>query len=550
MSTSLLARSLSVAALAICAASGLGCAPTKPPLTCASQGGAPWVELSSQHVVLRTDLDRSAARGVLAELESSYNALEDVCFPSDAPDPFRMQVVLFAREQDFRQFSPGSSSSGVYFHNLPNDLEPGSTMVLFGSLGERARITFQHGLAHRFVAQSIGPTPAWLNEGLAQFYSTFRVQGGYAYVGSALPYHDFLKRASPRAVQNGPFTLQLVPASEARPAAELIHASREDFYGFGADPSATTRRRVAINYLSSWALVHMLLNGPDPYVQRFASFLEAASRGAPVRQAFQQAIGDIPPEQIEQDYRRYLTGTRPIRRIGPYTAPPPPPPQGERAMSDAEVHVLWARLKRWQGDEMAWAESQLEEALAHEPNNPEVRFWRGRLWIAEGRLREAEQELAAVLAARPADPRYLLAMAKLIRTLSRDRIITPLQAIVRTAPLVDRLSRAASTAEQLNSVARYRIQLGDLDDAQPFVKRALKADPSCAPCYDTYGMLLLLQGRVTEAITAASRARDLLPEGVENPLIEARLRCFHAHEKALQDGAPTHPEKCFNPLGE
>ncbi|WP_437805202.1 tetratricopeptide repeat protein [Sorangium sp. So ce1078] len=285
-------------------------------------------------------------------------------------------------------------------------------------------------------------------------------------------------------------------------------------------------------------------------MQRFASFLDAASRGAPVRQAFHQAMGDIPPEQLEQDYRGYLVGPRVIKKVGPYTAPPPPPPQGERAMSDAEVHVLWARLKRWQGDGRALAAAHLEEALAHEANNPDVRFWRGRLWLAEARLREAEQELTAALAARPTDPRYLLAMARLLSTLASRQIITPLQAIVRTTPLVDRLGRAASTAEQLNFVARYRVQLRDLDEAQPFVKRALKTDPSCARCYDTYGMLLLLQGRVTEAIAAVSRARDLLPEGIENPFIEARLRCFSAYEKAVRDGAPTHPEKCLNPLSE
>ncbi|AGP37743.1 tetratricopeptide repeat protein [Sorangium cellulosum] len=549
MSTSFIARSLSAAALALCAASGLGCAPPKPPLTCASQGGAPWVELSSQHVVLRTDLDRSEARGVLAELERSYNALEDVCFPSDAPEPFRMQIVLFAREQDFRRFSP-APSSGVFFHALPNDIERAPTMVMYGSLGEPARITFQRGLAYHFIAQSIGPAPPWLKQGLAQFYSTFRVRGGYAYVGSALPYHDFLKGASGRTVRNGAFTLQLVPASEAASAAELIRARREDFYSLADDPSEAERRRVALNDLSSWGLVHMLLNGPDPYVQRFASFLEAASRGAPVRQAFQDAFGDISPEQLERDYRSYLVGTRPIRKIGPYTAPPPPPPLVERAMSDAEVHVLWARLRRWQGDGRAWAAAQLDEAVAHEPNNPDVRFWRGLFRTAESRLREAEQELTAALAAKPTDPRYLLAMAKLIRAMSSRRIITPLQAIVRTAPLIDRLSRTAATAEQLTFVARYRIQLRDLDEAQAFVQRALKTDPSCVRCYDTYGMLLLLQGRVTEAITAASRARDLLPEGVENPLIEARLRCFQAHEKAVRDGAPTRPEKCFDPLRE
>ncbi|WP_438002736.1 tetratricopeptide repeat protein [Sorangium sp. So ce321] len=493
-----------------------------------------------------TDLDRSEAREALAEFERSYNALEDVCFPSDDPDPFRMQIILFARERDFRQFRP-RPTGGFFMHSLPNDLEPAPTMVMYGSLGEQTRLTFQHELAHHFIAQSIGPTPAWLSEGLSQFYSTFRLQDGYAYIGSPLPDRDFLKGSFWRTASNGPFSRVLIPVGQARSATELLHIDSGDFYGHSGDASAVERRRVTINYLSSWALVHMLINGPEQYVQRFASFLEAASRGAPVRQAFQQAISDIPPEQLDRDYRSYLVGQRLIKKVGPYSGPPPSPPQVERAMSDAEVHVLWARLKMWEGNERAWAAAHLEEALTHEPNNPEVRFWRGRLRIAEARFEEAEQELTAALAVRPADPRYLLAMVRFLYTLASHRVITTLDAMRRAAPLVDRLGRTASTAAQLNLMARYRLEHREFDEAQTYVKRALQTDPSCASCYDTYGMLLLVQGRVMDAISAGSHALDLLPEGIENPLIEARLRCFYAHEKAARDGAPTRPEKCFNP---
>jgi hypothetical protein len=34
----------------------------------------------------------------------------------------------------------------------------------------------------------------------------------------------------------------------------------------------------------------------------------------------------------------------------------------------------------------------------------------------------------------------------------------------------------------------------------------------------------------------------------ESPVVEARLRCFLAHEKAAGDGAPMRAEKCFDPL--
>ena len=64
-----------------------------------------WIELTSRHFTLRTDLGRQQARAALADFEGVYGTLETVAFQGDAPRD-RIDVVLFSDEARFRQLAP------------------------------------------------------------------------------------------------------------------------------------------------------------------------------------------------------------------------------------------------------------------------------------------------------------------------------------------------------------------------------------------------------------------------------------------------------------
>ena len=85
-------------------------------------------------------------------------------------------------------------TKGAYFStHLDADLEPHPIMVMHDELlgGEETRATFLHELAHRFIHQRFAHLPIWLDEGLAQLYSTLRIEGGRAVFGGAAPSTDF-----------------------------------------------------------------------------------------------------------------------------------------------------------------------------------------------------------------------------------------------------------------------------------------------------------------------------------------------------------------------
>src|SRR5262249_46944673 len=87
--------------LGVAALLSLGCRPSRPPLTCPERGGPPWSELTSAHLVLKTDVDPASARDMLVGLETMYHALgQAMPRPRHAPD-VKIEVVVFDRREDY-----------------------------------------------------------------------------------------------------------------------------------------------------------------------------------------------------------------------------------------------------------------------------------------------------------------------------------------------------------------------------------------------------------------------------------------------------------------
>src|SRR5258708_22252738 len=129
-----------------------------------------------------------------------------------------------------------------------------------------------------------------MHEGLAEYFSTMRVEGGQAILGTV-----------PDGVLIEPY---LVPTVQ-----ELVTADHSAFYGTwtGEDYNGLHRARY---YAGAYALVHLMRNGPDPARRRFAVFVAAMNHGAPAERAWAQAFGGITAESLEKVFRLHLEAWR------------------------------------------------------------------------------------------------------------------------------------------------------------------------------------------------------------------------------------------------
>jgi tetratricopeptide (TPR) repeat protein len=460
---------------------------TSPPRS-PGQGGHAWLEVTTERFVLHTDFDEPAARSAAHDFETAYLYLEQVAFPGYTHPTQRVDVVLFRDHGEFHGFWP-RDMKGFYVDRPPQDLERSPTMVLYGDLHGDASEVFLHELTHRFITRAYGWAPPWMHEGLAEYFSTMRVEGGQAILGTV-----------PEGVLIAP---SLVPTVR-----ELVIADHSAFYGAwtGEDYDGLHRARY---YAGAYALVHLMRNGPDPVRRRFDVFVAAMNAGARADRAWAESFGVIAEESLEKAFRSHLAAWREWDLFGARVdSLPAAVPEQVRTMSDVEVHLLWARILRARGDNVPIVREQLDEAGAQAPTSPLVAYARGCFEVAQQRLDAARPLFETALAGEPDNPHFLFAVL-LVRLRSGE-------APAAVADLLDRLARVAKTADQLGAVALYESARGDQAAAMRRAEEAVASDPGYAGALAIRARVRFLAGDYEAAITDQERALTLLPEQIDD----------------------------------
>jgi hypothetical protein len=333
--------------LALTLSASLGCASLRPPLTGPAQGGPPWSQLTSPHFILETDTDPRAAEAVMADYERMYAALAHAMHVPPGPEDGELiELVLFERGKDYDEVTGQDRTTKAYFSTLSGH----PTLVMSQDLlPEETRTTFLHELAHRFVFRRFKRVPTWLNEGMAQFYSTMRIEEDRIVVGDDLPEHAFWRQTYYSHAWHDRSIQLLVPAYKAPSVRDLVDSERLTFHPGHQreDVSKDEREQMGLYYAASWKLVHLLMNGPDAQARaRFEAFLSALGPRVDPREAFRATFGED-LSGLEAMYRPYLTAEATSRRNIPYAAATAGGAAAKvttRSMSDGEIHTLWDQL--------------------------------------------------------------------------------------------------------------------------------------------------------------------------------------------------------------
>jgi hypothetical protein len=460
----------------------VGCAHQAPQL---HDPRAPhWIEVASPHFVLRTDLSPRQARAALVDFESVYGTLTEVAFNGDAPRE-RLDVVLFSDEDRFQSLAP-RGASGYFMPRQVDDPEPEPTiaiqgrMLIAGTLVESTQRRFRHELTHRFLEHRVRASLPWLEEGLAQYYSTLRISGSDAVVGT-LPNQklfrvDILTQGCLiRRQVDDRVDLSAVPS-----VAELLSA---DFTRFHAP-----EREFAF-YAAAWTFVHMMLNGPQGYAPRFNHFLELLAADTPPADAWRTSFFGVPLWRLEREFRDYVSRPEMMERALTVAVPRAPRAGAVHQLDEGEVHLLLARIRPWDSRAnilAAGRELAAARAFAGEHVTPELRYW-SALYASRWRhFDEAIGELRAAVAAEPRRARYWLALADVLMQQGPVDGAALDEVIARLLPL-------ANSPQELTFIARYYSERGQVETGLPFARRAVALERGCWECAETLTVLQNLQ---------------------------------------------------------
>jgi tetratricopeptide (TPR) repeat protein len=194
-------------------------------------------------------------------------------------------VMAFPDHESAKPFLP-------LYHGQPGNLsgffKRGSdeNLIVLAMPGDNEAFTDMevifHEYTHLLFRHNARIWPLWLNEGMAEVYSTFEATGYTVRIGRPIEPH-----------------LRLLAREPLLPLAKLFAVTYDS-------PQYNERERQGIFYAESWLLTHYIMTGGDlAYQARFGQFTRLLKEGQFPEQAFTNALHTSLPA-MEANLRRYL----------------------------------------------------------------------------------------------------------------------------------------------------------------------------------------------------------------------------------------------------
>jgi tetratricopeptide (TPR) repeat protein len=360
------------------------------------------------------------------------------------------------------------------------------------------RETLFHEYLHAFVRHNLPATPLWLNEGLAEYYSSFTVASSPD--GSARGLLGLPKESHLRTLQRE----RMIPLHR------LLEVGVDSPHYHAAD-------RRGVFYAQSWALVHFLLSDDDRRARTSRYITDLQRQQDPVG-AFEAAF-ERSFLALESELRRYLE-LLPLPHASFALDSHAPQPGIALPVGEAQSEVALGDLllaQRRVGD----ARERFERALAADRRHARALAGIGRVHLEKGNVPLALEWLEASATAPAGEVSWLPSL------LLGEAL---LRSVRETLPA----SGERAPADAAASHRLFARELGQLERARGALRWALEREPRLAPAHAALGRAWLLEGGIAgvldagagdEAVAALRQAIDLQPDRLEPAVDLAHVLC-------------------------
>lgn len=426
--------------LVLCLSLGGGCAIGQSQ----GQNSQPWIKLTTPKFELYTDASSAKATELLSLLEAADStALRRVdTGPLEPGKPLR--IIAFSNDTEYAPFRLKTAAVGHYLHTRERDY-----IVLADAEPEHYEAAV-HEFTHYAVNRAGLRLPLWLNEGIADLYSTTAARTGTPLLGAPLP-----GRLSTLA-NNRLINLRDIFAVER--ASSLYNDAQ----------------RTPVFYAESWALTRLLALDAR-YAARFPDFLAQVSGGRSSADAL-SAIYGATPEQLETELPAYIREMQGGRPVGGTAAAGDLSKPKQTTVSEFEQRMIWADLLAAHHSTAARAKDLLLELEKNYPGQPEVQELLGHIaWTAK-HLEEAQVHWAKAITLGSLDFETLYRMALLIHSSGAPspQVISLMEKAIQAKPDCD---------EAVYNLGVLKYDEGQYRDAAEILLRLQNVTPEQAYTY-------------------------------------------------------------------
>jgi hypothetical protein len=331
----------------------------------ATRAAETWTYAASDHFEVYTTSGGKQAREALAYFERVHAFFAD--FLHLTPQQSRpTRVIVFSGDREFKPYRLNEAAIAYYRAGPDRDY------IVMQSFDPEAYPIVVHEYAHLIVRHSGRSYPTWLNEGLAEFFSTLSPLGGKMTIGR---------------VPLG--RLRELSVSGLLPLGRLIGVTSES-------PEYNTANRAGVFYAESWALAHMLWM-QDGYRGKTQAFLDAVAHGSSVENAFQSVFAR-PMAQVASDLALYVKSTTFKFFTSNYRDPKPASEYDVRPVPAFEARLMTATLLAEGRETETAARTALSALEAEQPDNAAVLEARAYLELWHGHEEAAAPFMSRAIA--------------------------------------------------------------------------------------------------------------------------------------------------------
>jgi tetratricopeptide (TPR) repeat protein len=441
--------------------------------------GGQWICVQSKNFRALGNINENELKRITVKLEQFHIVLAAIFKDIKLAPPKPITVIVFSEESEFTPFKP--VAGGKRKDWVAGFFQPGADtdyIVLSNKLdGESTERVAFHEYTHFLIHNVYGQVPAWLNEGLAEYFERFVIdESGKSILGQPNPTHL-------KTLQNN----SLIP---------FKHFLNID-YSVLNEPSS---EKVKLFYAQSWGLVHFLMHGNGGKRKpSLIGLIESKVNNDAPADRFEVAF-DAGKEDLEYELRSYLSKQNfPTAIIAPDEIVGVSKDFKIRAISFAEAQSHFGDLL-YRMNRVTDAEKILEQSMLAEPDLIKSNITLGLVKLSRGDIFAAASFLEKAIAT---DPDNYLTHFNFAFVLSRQGVTG--NGVV-----------AGYTEENALKIKKS-------------LRRVILLEPTFAEAYHLYAFVCIVQNEdLDDAAAMLAKAIEISPG---NALFELRMAEIFSRKK-------------------
>lgn len=486
-----------------------------------------WTKVTSKNFTVVGNASEKEIRQAATRLEQFRDVFTRLLSLAKFDSPVPTTVVVFKSMKSYKPFNPNNYDA--YFQKGQD--------VNYITLTSEARNPFAmlyHEYIHFMLVNTAGNVPAWFNEGLAEYYSTFLIEDDRkVHVGALIPNH-----------------LRTLRRGKLYPLRTLFAINHDS-------PEYDERNKSGMFYAESWALVHyLMLSSNGQRVDQLGKYLQLIAANTPTEEAFKLAF-QTEMEALEKELKKYVqsdtflvqfaTFHRKLEFDKEFKSSPLTDAEAEAYLGDLLLHI----------HELDAAETRLKQALVLDPQLTMAQASLGMVYIRQERFSEAKKVLGQAVAGQGSNylTHYFYAYALSKEGVGAFGVVSsyPTETVkIMRAQLRRAIELNPGYPDSYALLAIVNIVAGDeLDEAAELLKKVLKLAPARQELVVELGQLYLRQEKFDLAIQTFQplrNAEDRFLQRQAEILIQASERLQKqaaernvSRESGASDGTPRGP---------